>query len=463
MVNYVGINTVKRFNLFCLTFLFLIATFGYANNSNTLLTSKKNPVLLKVFSNEISVSNKIVLKLYDDNTYEYLHFQLKHSKPIAKSESGDYKFKGQKLLLSRKNKKNEATHPNKYCYVENIGLFEKKQKKNSNDLKPELTINNEEKYNQLFYKDTVFGIVSNDKKIANKLNDVRYLPKPEPAIIPVIVEELVRFDSIDNTILPENEDAIRVKLSKFTLQKIKAVIVVGMDDDGNKDYIAEQKILAKFLRNLGVRVTEYYYPNCKWEDVKKGSKDANIFVYNGHGITLGEDMEGTLYLNEGIIYGPDITEGLKLHKNALVLFNHACSSAGSSAADRNDIGIVEATKRVEDYAKPFLKLNAGCYYANNYIGSLKPFLISFFNGIPVKTIYKKEASKYSKIELTKLHKLNKNYELSLSSDKPAPNETHTIITTFGNGKEKIETLKSFKSYEVAYVGKPNYTVNDLFK
>ena len=159
MVNYVGINTVKRYNLFCLTFLFLIVTFGYANNSNTLLTSKKNPVLLKVFSNEISVSNKIVLKLYDDNTYEYLHFQLKHSKPIAKSESGDYKFKGQKLLLSRKNKKNEATHPNKYCFVENVGLFEKKQKKNGHDLKPELTINKEEKYNQLFYKDTVFGIV----------------------------------------------------------------------------------------------------------------------------------------------------------------------------------------------------------------------------------------------------------------------------------------------------------------
>jgi hypothetical protein len=47
-----------------------------------------------------------------------------------------------------------------------------------------------------------------------------------------------------------------------------------------------------------------------------------------------------------------------LHKNALVLFSHACESAGSSALDTKDIGVNEATKRVEDYAKPFVKLGA---------------------------------------------------------------------------------------------------------
>ncbi len=52
--------------------------------------------------------------------------------------------------------------------------------------------------------------------------------------------------------------------------------------------------------------------------------------------------------------------------------------AGSSAGDNGDIGGKKALKRVSDYSKPFLKIGASAYYANNFGEGCLSFLNDFF-------------------------------------------------------------------------------------
>jgi hypothetical protein len=47
--------------------------------------------------------------------------------------------------------------------------------------------------------------------------------------------------------------------------------------------------------------------------------------------------------------------------------------------------------------------------------------------------------------------------------QPSTNKLVTQFVGIGNGKWKEQKVMDYKSYDVAYVGKPNYTVNDLFK
>ena len=225
-------------------------------------------------------------------------------------------------------------------------------------------------------------------------------------------------------------------------------------------FTIEQNKVCAYLLKIGINVNFFSSNNCRWEDVKKASEGAHIFIYAGHGITLpsqldnntlSEGKEGTLYLKEGIIDGKKLVEGLRLHKNALVLFNHACSIAGSSANDNEDIGITEATRRVVDYAKPFVKLNVGSYYANNRCDYLIPMLTKFFYGVKIQDIYNHDASEIEKIENRKLHPYNNNYEVAVSGQ--------FSYEKYSDGS----VIKKSKTYDVAYVGIPNFTVNDFFK
>ncbi len=71
-----------------------------------------------------------------------------------------------------------------------------------------------------------------------------------------------------------------------------------------------------------------------------------------------------------------------------MLIKSVCGGAGSSAVDTKDIGIVEATKRVTDYAQPFFSIGASCYFADNYTGGVDLFLTKFFNGKNIEECYK---------------------------------------------------------------------------
>lgn len=418
------------------------------------LAAKNNAKLSQVFTSEASPSDKQVLKLYDDNTYEFLHFVIANKKPKVIREQGAYVLESNKLKLKSRNKKGVIDHPKHYFFLSEKGLFKSRAQAKRINAVPALATNKEAKYYEAFYIDSVFGKVSNDPRVLNKLADPKLKEKAKEIAHPITE---AKRDTSGNYEYWKTALKNDIKLSVDTLRMIKAVIVVGNDGD---DFIKEEKAVANFLKELGVSVVELYTPNCKWADVKMASENANIFIYAGHGITYGEEKQGTLYLNEGIIEGPSLVEGLKLHKNALVLFNHACSSAGSSAADDKDIGINEATKRVEDYAKPFVKLGAACYYANNYNDYIIPLLTNFFNGEKIKDIYNKNANTWTKVENRKTYGFNKKYELAVASK---PGEGTFTRTSYVNGKKKTETLKSFKSYDVAYVGIPTFTVYDMFK
>jgi hypothetical protein len=437
-------NSIRQPLLFGNLIIFLVTFLSFSFNS---LVAKNNAKLSQVFTSEASPNDKQVLKLYDDNSYEFLHFVIVLKKPKVIREQGSYILESKKLKLKSRNKKGVIDHPKHYFFLSEKGLFKSRAHAKKVNAAPALATNKDSKYYEAFYIDSIFGKVSNDQKVFNKLADPKLKVKPkvvEPVEIitsePMeIVEPIVetKNEEVSESEINKFKQGLKIKLPTKTLRMIKAVIVVG--NDGN-EFINEEMNVAFFLKELGVNVVELYTPDCKWEDVKKASKGAHIFIYAGHGGTRGAEKQGTLYLNEGVIEGPDLVEGLKLHKNAFVFFNHACESAGSSARDRWDIGIAEATKRVEDYAKPFVKLNVGCYYANNYYNYIFPVLVRFFRGEKIKDIYTYDASKSTTIETSKTCGYNKKYEISVSSSN----------------------FKS-KTYDIAYVGIPTFTVYDFFK
>jgi hypothetical protein len=443
---------VNSFLLFTLSiFLFTSVSSANSGNKNEPGNSTKNKLKL-VFESEISLNNKIILKLYDDEVYEFLHFTIKNKKPKVIREKGFYSISKNKLKLKTVNSKKMVIHP-KYYYFSEKGLYESKEqmKKGSNNF--EFKVSNDKKYFEYFYIDSVFGKVSNNKSVCNKLDDPKLRENQKELIEPIYLRE-------ETDCFREYEKAAfttKTKLTKEQLNKIKVVMVVGNDA---AQCTNEQLKVNTFLLANGIKVTFFYSAFCEWEAIKKASEGAHIFIYAGHGITLpsqldnntlSEGKEGTLFLKEGIIDGQKLVEGLRLHKNALVLFNHACSSAGSSADDNGDIGITEATRRVVDYAKPFVKLNVGSYYANNRCDYLIPMLTKFFYGVKIQDIYNHDASEFDKIENRKLHPYNNNYEVAVSGQ--------FSYQKYSDGS----VIKAFKTYDAAYVGVPNFTVNDFFK
>ena len=436
--------------------LIIITTSSFSNAINETAVTKSTKVNLKyVFEKEISLTEKYVLKLYDNNTYEFLNFIIKNKKPKVICEKGNYKLIRNKLKLKSINQKDLIKHPKRYYYFSEKGLYKTKAKMRKGIFNTELNQSSDKKYQEVFYVDSVFGIVSNNQNVYNKLAIPKLNKKNELIEIKEerLVEDVALIEEYKKKAFKENS---KLSINKFKM--IKAVIIVGNDAT---QFIYEQRQVASYLKNIGIAVVELYTPNCKWEDVKKASNGAHILIYAGHGITMGKEKEkqGTLYLNEGIIEGEQLVDGLKLNKNALVLFNHACSSAGSSAADDYDIGIEEATRRVEDYAKPFIKLNAGCYYANNYFTYLIPMLTKFFSGVTIKDIYNNDASTWTKIENRKIYSFNKKYEVAVASQISG----YVTQTTTINGVSKTKQVNIGKSYDNAYVGIPEFTVNDFFK
>jgi len=431
------------------TLSIVLILIGVSTNINA--QKKPDTILSQVFLNETDSINKFVLKLYDDQSYEFLKF-IKIKKNLSvKREQGAYNFKGKKLYLEPKSDKLPFEHPYNYFYLENIGLFESKKCEGN----AQLTLSNDERFSQAFYIDPVFGKISNDKKLANKLNDPKLNVKtnsntavPEiTATTPTLKEEIIieKF----------------AKLSSDSLKRIKVVIVVGPVEESTKEFIDEKKELANFLRAYGVQVKEYYHPNANWADVKAESKGAHIFIYSGHGSTVGENgCSGGLCLTDGITSAGDMSNGLELNKNALILFNHVCRGAGSSASDDGDIGKIEAAKRVTDYSYPFIQKGAGCYYANNTNGALQPFLERFFNKMPVSSIWK-EVSGSKKIVIDQKYKYDKRFQIALGADDDT-GTTFTRTTTI-NGVKKVEKIKGSISYDAAIVGIPQFTVLKFFE
>jgi hypothetical protein len=265
--------------------------------------------------------------------------------------------------------------------------------------------------------------------------------------------------------------------SSQSLAFLKAVLIVGPSEGRTQEDFEEMDEIAELFISKGVMVEKFYDDQADWEKIKIASKGAGFFVYAGHGSTLGEGGKtGGLCLKTQIS-SKEIIEGLKLSKNAIVIFKSVCRGAGSSAGDNEDIGIDEALARVTDYSKPFSDIGASCYFANNMGHGCILFLNALFSGKNfydcfiestkttkltttingVKTV-EQVASPDTKIELSKEYIFDKTKQISIASNIMGG---FSIRTTNTNGIKKVERIPSFKEYEIAYVANPNFTINNL--
>jgi hypothetical protein len=464
-------TSIRQPLLFGNLIILLVTFLSFSFNS---LVAKNNAKLSQVFTSEAAPNDKQVLKLYDDNSYEFLHFVIAHKKPKVIREQGSYVLESKKLKLKSRNKKGVIDHPKHYFFLSEKGLFKSRAQSKKVNAAPALATNKDSKYYEAFYIDSVFGKVSNDQKVFNKLADPKLKEKPkvvEPVEIiedePIAIQEKEVETKIDSKLLNQEEKVV-IKSKNAKLKSLKAVIIVAEVDskepDGwwNKTFEAEHKKSARYLREQGIQVTEFYTSKAKWKDIVAACQGANIFIYAGHGSNQGINYEsGGLCLADGIIHASDIMSKLNLHKNALIIFNNACYAGGSSSGDKVDIGCQVAQKRVAEYAYPFLKPTNGAYWAASNTDCVIPFFKMFFEGKTLKYIYMNKLIDGEKIEAITAYNYDKSYEVCVSSRLPS-REYYELTTTFNN-KKTTEKVKAHKDYGLAYVSRPNYSILDLMK
>lgn len=255
-----------------------------------------------------------------------------------------------------------------------------------------------------------------------------------------------------------------LSFTKNTLEapkiSLKAVLVVGHLEDGTKAAIAEMNKVAQLLKSKGITVECFYDNKAEWNKIITAANGANFFIYSGHGTTLGGNNKvGGLCLgSSSLVSSEEITKDLKLHKNAFVLFQSVCYGAGSSAGDDDDIGANAAFERAADYAAPFFKCGAAAYYCNNFTDGCLEFLNEFFAGKTIKDSYMTTAEDWSKVEDTQACKIGNNMEISIASVEM---EGDAVKTSYVNGKKKVEKVKNIKTYNIAFIGAPDYTFSKL--
>ncbi|MBT4776072.1 MAG: hypothetical protein HOH13_01250 [Crocinitomicaceae bacterium] len=240
---------------------------------------------------------------------------------------------------------------------------------------------------------------------------------------------------------------------KYAFKSLKALIIVG--DESCDRFVNGAERLAEFLTSLGISVEELYPPYSTKDNVIKASKNVNIFIYKGHGNTMG-----MICLSDGLMSNDAIAENIKLAPNALVMYNHVCTGAGSSAGDRQSITYATARDRVFLNARPYLSNSAGAYYANNYCLSDLEFFTKFL--LEHKNMYDihfENIIRY-RINLEKVCRYDSGIVAGLSSSYSGKKRR---ITTTINGKSKTETLPPAKSYSVAFVAPSGYSFRDLIK
>ena len=275
-----------------------------------------------------------------------------------------------------------------------------------------------------------------------------------PFIAIFVISFFSGFKHITESIEPENtgDDTL--------FPSLKAVLIVGPQEGNTASAIEKMKKIAAFFKKKGVEVESYYDDKAVWENIKDAAKDADFFIYSGHGTSLGEDGKtGGLCLSARIS-SKEITEELELGENAVVIFKSVCMGAGSSASDHEDIGIEEAETRVSDYSMPFFELGASCYYANNMGGGCLNFLRCFFTGETVKACYEKTTQTWAEIEISKQYKFDNTKQISIASTNFGGTST---VTTYKNGVKTVEERPSVKSYTIAFVANVDFTIDDLIE
>ena len=238
---------------------------------------------------------------------------------------------------------------------------------------------------------------------------------------------------------------------------LKAILVVGPQEDGTADAIKEMDRLANFLHDNGVRIRRFYDEDAIWEDITAISKHANIFVYAGHGSTRGPNGTGGLSLQSSVS-NTNIIDEMELAPNAIVLFQSVCRGAGSSAGDDDDIGVEIAGKRVTEYAKPFFSVGASVYFANNYTDGCLKFMENLFEGKTLEESYLEAVNPWNSVEFTREFPSYSERSISISSN---PGGGKATRITYTNGVRSEEEIITPKGYDIAFAGPPDFTLSVL--
>lgn len=228
----------------------------------------------------------------------------------------------------------------------------------------------------------------------------------------------------------------------------KAVLVVGPCEDITAVDIAESKRIARLLRNRGISVHEFYHPQADWKAITKATSGADLFVYMGHGTTMGEGgSPGGFFLSGNrFVSAAAIREELKLKAGALVLFQSVCYGAGSTAGDTVDIQVREAMQRVSSYARPFIEGGAGAYFAVNVGGGAFRFLDELLQGKTIREGF--DAAARSGYTVDSVASFSASAYVGVASRKGGGSCTRT---TWRNGVAESREVPSVRSFDIAFV------------
>jgi hypothetical protein len=248
-------------------------------------------------------------------------------------------------------------------------------------------------------------------------------------------------------------------------QKLEAIIIVAhIEDNIEEDTIKGSMyqgdlVLAEkesaFLESKGVTVHKFYGNDAKFKDIVKVSSNCSFFIYRGHGSKsecLSLMRETPIYYTDPItkkkkeFYYDNIDsirmKELKLKKNSIVILNHVCFSAGSSASDRSEITNDEAKKRTEMYINSFFNCGASSYFSNNYSSSIYKLLVSLYEGGSISSFLNASINKNKhKEEFNIDYKKSTGIKYILYSDQ--------------------STKDKYKEFDICVCSLPNFSLNTI--
>lgn len=166
---------------------------------------------------------------------------------------------------------------------------------------------------------------------------------------------------------------------------LKAVAIVGDVGGSTGTYKNDMNHAVAVLQNHDVSVTTFYYgeSSFSWSDIVAAATGAHFLLYMGHGVYWGSDCShptgvGGFYLGNGKFVSPDQIRddlGGRIADESVVIFSHACFTAGNSGCDLAGAPTqAETERRVTMYAEPFSDIGMQAYFANNYFHSAESYV-----------------------------------------------------------------------------------------
>ncbi len=246
--------------------------------------------------------------------------------------------------------------------------------------------------------------------------------------------------------------------TQTSLKGLEALLIVGPQQDGTKQAMEKMDKIALLFEEHGIKVHTFYDEGAKWNEIKKISPNCSFMVYAGHGTTSGFGGNYGGICIDSTISTERLLNEFRLKENALVMFKSVCGGAGSSASDDDDIGIEEAKNRVSNYAFPFFKIGASAYYANNFDQGSYNFLKDFLSGVSIQEAYKTSTDLWTTIEFQEPFSEDKTKQFSIASTAAGG---YSIRTTYWDDRKQIDTIPTTKGYKIAFVGNPEFDINQL--